>query len=176
MGATRKGGILFFGGNMNEKSVDTFKEACKKYLSTIGIQSLRVYGRYIGVGNSTTLKKDDLIKETVKVLCGERKAKTSKRGAPTKNDTVSPQLLVTIASYKEKYLGEIEQKAIIEQLDFSKLKEFISVHTLDENGNLPIPVHFRNLMKIKPYDRIEERLYVDEQGDMLLVCKKRNNE
>ena len=88
-GAVLVRGRHFFyakGENMEEKDVLAFKLACKNYFFTLDLQSLRAYGRLLNMPKPTVLKKGDLIEEIIKILCGESRPRSTKKGAPIKCD------------------------------------------------------------------------------------------
>ncbi len=79
---------------MAEKNFTEFKYACKEFLGGLALNTLRAYGRKIGVDNPTKDKtKGVLIADIVAVLAGEIAPKPrSNRGAPVKNDFVDPKV------------------------------------------------------------------------------------
>lgn len=101
---------------MNGQNTTEFKNACEKYLNSIGLAALRAYGRSINLKEPTKKNKPDLIAEIVAVLCGELIPQRTKRGAPVKNDYVDPQLLTDIKELQRRYLPNTpsEQEEIVE--------------------------------------------------------------
>lgn len=90
-----------------EKNVELFKLACEEYLVTEGVSALRAYGRAIELKEPTKMKKQELVKEIVGVLCGEIvTTQRTNRGAPVKNDYIEPRMAKEIARLKQLYLGE----------------------------------------------------------------------
>lgn len=91
-----------------EKQVEAFKTACAEYLHTRGLESLRCYGRYVGLVKPTGMNKLPLIQEIISVLCGETAPCRTRRGAPVKNNFVDEKFLRTIAQLRQKYLDETD--------------------------------------------------------------------
>lgn len=92
---------------MKEANKAEFITDCKEYLSSVGLGSLRAYGRRIGVSNPTKKGKEELIDLIVAVLSGEMQPREqSRRGAPIKNDQIDPRVPEKIAGLKRAYLGE----------------------------------------------------------------------
>ena len=48
-----------------------FYEECTKYLTSLSLNDLRAYGRFLGVSTPTCLKKSQLIEEILQVVIGE---------------------------------------------------------------------------------------------------------
>ena len=85
---------------MKEKMVQ-FKLRCKAFLMRSGIQSLRTYGRFIGVDRPTTKNKGPLIDEIIAILSFElAPIEISKRGAPVKNRKVDESIIQGIEEIK----------------------------------------------------------------------------
>lgn len=98
---------------MSEQQKREFKFACKEYLSTLGLMSLRPVGRKYGVDEPTKKAKLELVDAIVGILAGEiEPIEQSKRGAPVKNDNVPPQIFEEIAKLQWKYLNVISVEAI----------------------------------------------------------------
>ena len=91
---------------MEETNVAEFKLACKEELKKWGITALRTYGRNIGMRCPTKLKKVELIKQIIGVLCGEIVQVQTKQGAPVKNDYIDEKNVEKIERIKRKYLKE----------------------------------------------------------------------
>ena len=88
---------------MDERERTFFAHECERYLMTLGINTLRAYGRRLGLQAPTKRKKGDLIRDIVEALCGEEKPSRSKRGAPIKNDYIEPSVLEEIEKIKGRY-------------------------------------------------------------------------
>ena len=80
-----------------------FQKLCTQYLNQQGLVELRAYGRFLYLPKPTKLKKAELIKEIVSVLCGEQTPKRTNRGAPIKNNYFNK----TIVSKIEEIRGEV---------------------------------------------------------------------
>ncbi|MBQ8394907.1 MAG: hypothetical protein IJX49_04975 [Clostridia bacterium] len=93
---------------MEERRVKEFKVACREYFSTVSLNFLRSYGRYLQLHNPTAINKKALIEEIVRVLCGESFPKRKSVGAPVKDDHVEMRILEKVAELKREYLGEEE--------------------------------------------------------------------
>lgn len=92
---------------MSEKDIEGFKNACRNYFETMRLEDLRIYGRAIQLRNPTAKKKEALMEEIIKALCGEITPKRNgKRGAPTKTDHVDQSIFNTIERFKQEYLKE----------------------------------------------------------------------
>lgn len=87
-----------------KENINAFKNSCADCLLKAGLNDLRGYGRSIGMRAATKLKKADLIKEIVGVLCGEIVPSPTKRGAPVKSCYVDPRLIEEIERLKREYL------------------------------------------------------------------------
>ena len=92
--------------NTKENKKEQFKERCTQYLYTRGLNELRVYGRFINLPKPTYLKKAELIREIVSVLCGEQIPQRTKRGAPIKNDYLNQDIILKIEEIKCKVFTE----------------------------------------------------------------------
>ena len=88
-----------------KEDINAFKNACADCLLKAGLNDLRSYGRLIGMRAATKLKKTDLIKEIIGVICGEITPNPTKRGAPVKNAHVEPKLIEDIECLKREYLS-----------------------------------------------------------------------
>lgn len=102
---------------MKGKAINRFIDTCKIFLQQQGLNDLRAYGRGVGVEKPTAKKKEQLIADIVGVLSGSIvPIEVSKRGAPVKNDAVSPEFLREIERIKLNYLNElnVENGATIE--------------------------------------------------------------
>ena len=62
-----------------------YKNACREYLTIVGLTDMQVYGRELGLRRPTAMRKADLIEEILKALCGEEIEGRNQRGAPIKN-------------------------------------------------------------------------------------------
>lgn len=87
-----------------EQDITLFKTACFEYLSTLSLDALRSYGRYMQLRSPTTMKKAEIINDVISVLCGELNTQRNNCGAPVKNSFVDPSILQTIAMLQEKHL------------------------------------------------------------------------
>lgn len=96
---------------MEEINVTKFKFACEKFLGTLDISSLRVYGRSLGLVRPTAMKKKDLIQEILKALCGESVPQRNNKGAPIKNQYLDNSILEKIEQLKRKYLWVTQAEA-----------------------------------------------------------------
>lgn len=99
-----------------KEDINAFKNTCADCLLKAGLNDLRGYGRLIGMRAATKLKKTDLIKEIIGVICGEIAPNPTKRGAPVKNTLIDPKLIEEIERLKREYLSanhyeEVEQAA-----------------------------------------------------------------
>ncbi len=100
---------------MNAENLKAYKEACKQYLRTLGINDLRNYSRELGVAVPTKKTKEVQIEEVVAILCGELAPITkSNRGAPIKNDTVDQRILTRMTEIKEAYEDKDEEAFFVE--------------------------------------------------------------
>ncbi len=98
---------------MSDQQKTEFKFACKEYLSTLGIMTLRPLGRHYGVKNPTEKIKEVIVEEIVGILAGEvTPAQRGNRGAPVKNDTVPSHVFEEIGKMQWKYFGVISAEAI----------------------------------------------------------------
>ena len=99
--------MLLKQGRMNERAMEEkkaqFRKDCERYLSSMSLECLRSYGRSLQLRDPTKKKKAELIKEIVMVLCGELTPQRNNKGAPIKNDYISPQILSDIEKIKQKY-------------------------------------------------------------------------
>ena len=69
---------------MEEEKIVQFKEACRNYFQKVSLNALRSYGRFIGLQKPTTQKKQEVIEDIIKMLCGEIKPDRNGQGAPVK--------------------------------------------------------------------------------------------
>ena len=104
---------------MNKEGSKRFQEESKKYLESLSLNELRVYGRYLGLPTPTRFKKANLIDEITLVLLGEKDFKRTKRGAPIKNSYFSEQIPLTIEEIRKRCLGgedvrEVEEENSVE--------------------------------------------------------------
>lgn len=56
--------------------------------------------------------------------------------------------------------------------DFSKMETVGLVRAIDDLGRVSIPVEARKVMALKERDLLEQKLYKDEKGDIVIVMKK----
>ena len=56
--------------------------------------------------------------------------------------------------------------------DFSKMETVGLVRAIDDLGRVSIPVEARKVMGLKERDLLEQKLYKDEIGDIVIVMKK----
>jgi len=56
--------------------------------------------------------------------------------------------------------------------DFSKMETVGLVRAIDDLGRVSIPVEARKVMGLKERDLLEQKLYRDEKGDIVIVMKK----
>ena len=56
--------------------------------------------------------------------------------------------------------------------DFSKMETVGLVRAIDDLGRVSIPVEARKIMGLKERDLLEQKLYKDEKGDIVIVMKK----
>ena len=56
--------------------------------------------------------------------------------------------------------------------DFSKMETVGLVRAIDDLGRVSIPVEARKVMGLKERDLLEQKLYKDEKGDIVIVIKK----
>ena len=56
--------------------------------------------------------------------------------------------------------------------DFSKMETVGLVRAIDDLGRVSIPVEARKVMGLKERDLLEQKLYKDEKGDIVIVMKK----
>lgn len=56
--------------------------------------------------------------------------------------------------------------------DFSKLETVGIIRSIDDLGRVSIPVEARKLMGLNDKDFLEQKLYKDEKGDVVIVMKK----
>ena len=85
-------------------NVEQFKREAENYLKRFGVKTLHAYGRSKGLRIATMLKKDELIKQTIAICCGEQAPDFTARGAPRKNDFVPPELIGTMEELVRVYL------------------------------------------------------------------------
>lgn len=102
---------------MEEEQKKQFKEACKAYLNTVSVNSLRSYGRKLQLTAPTKQKKGALIQEILGVLCGEIQQERNNRGAPIKDDYIEPRLIEEIERLQKKYFSNeiVEKKEIADE-------------------------------------------------------------
>ena len=56
--------------------------------------------------------------------------------------------------------------------DFSKMETVGLVRAIDDLGRVSIPVEARKVMGLKERDLLEQKLYRDEKGEIVIVMKK----
>lgn len=110
-----------------------FQELCAQYLNQQGLAELRAYGRFLHLPKPTRLKKAELIKEIVGVLCGEQTPKRTNRGAPIKNNYFNKAIVSTIEEIKGEVFNttEANQDKII-QSEMVVLNISVAVERLNE--------------------------------------------
>ena len=87
------------------KKKECFKALCFEYLSKLSLVDLRAYGRFLNISKPTGVKKQALIEEIIKVLCGENKPVRGKRGAPAKSNRFDEKSPQEIEKLKRKVFG-----------------------------------------------------------------------
>lgn len=111
---------------MLQRTVREFKLMCKEYLSSLSIDKLRIYGRYIGTDKPTARKKEDLVDDIIAVLSGEAEPVRTNRGAPIKNNLLDPTIESKIEQFRMYFLSgnsEEEQLPLPKPLEGSNLKK-----------------------------------------------------
>ncbi len=124
---------------MEGKDVSGFKLACTKYLITLDLGSLRIYGRELQIRKPTTMKKAELIEEIIKVLCGEVIPRRNNRGAPVKTAYIDKDILKTVARLQKEFLKG-EREACGEQ---TERKALVLADSLQENSVEPLQFTIR---------------------------------
>lgn len=125
-----------------KEDIKAFKNRCEDYLFNVGLNDLRVYGRLIGMRAATKLKKADLIKEIIGVLCGEIAPSPTKRGAPVKNAHIDPKLVEEIERLGGQYLyidkvEEIKEEGrAVEEKESSDRRKNTMLTIKDSNGKI----------------------------------------
>ena len=85
-------------------NVEKFKEEASLFLKNFSLGELRTYGREVGLRAATRLKKEEVILQTLAVLCGEQKPDPTKRGAPRKNEYIPSKLIAGMDELIRLYL------------------------------------------------------------------------
>lgn len=93
-----------------EKEKTYFKAICSQRLAQYNLITLRNYGRHLNIPNPTCLKKSDLIKEILKVLCAEKTPTRNKRGAPSKHHSLQTNILFEIEELKSTLMTSNDTK------------------------------------------------------------------
>lgn len=70
---------------MDSNFISLFKKECAELLQAQSLETLRCYGRFIGMQKPTTLSKPALIEEIMATICGEIPPSRNQRGAPIKH-------------------------------------------------------------------------------------------
>ncbi len=114
---------------MNERIMTEFKYAVKSYLSSLSISSLRTYARSKGVAQPTTMKKEDLIDLTLRILTGEiPPQERNNKGAPVKDKDVDPRIDEEVNRIHYNLLQkhqELQRKNVYPETDIrERLKKF----------------------------------------------------
>ena len=163
------------------QKIERFKLACVEYLETQTINTLRAYGRFLQMRDSTSMNKRELIREIVEVLCGERVAVRSNRGAPTKHNFVEPSVIQRIEVLKERYLsetGEPIEEIIIEdepKSDCCQIKEVPISSKVNKEGAIVILSEYLRRMGVRENEEFSQKLYEDENGEFLIILRKIKN-
>lgn len=120
-----------------------YKYACVEFLSNFALNSLRSYGRSIGVSNPTKDKKKNvLIEDIVAVLAGEVAPQLpSTRGAPIKNDLIDPKITEGIKRIRRAHLKPGSLEDTLERM--REVKENPHVFTVgDSHANSSDDIDF----------------------------------
>ena len=88
---------------MDSNCMNLFKKECAELLQAQSLETLRCYGRFIGMQKPTALSKSALIEGIMATLCGEIPPARNQRGAPIKNHVVNEELIKKIELLKSKY-------------------------------------------------------------------------
>ena len=92
-------------GDMSDfVNVEKFKEEASLFLKNFSLGELRTYGREVGLRAATRLKKEEVILQTIAVLCGEKSTAFTNRGAPRKNEYIPPKLIAGMDELIRLYL------------------------------------------------------------------------
>ena len=97
----------------NEEKISYFKTRCQQYLSMCSLGDLRCYGRTLNLPYPTRLKKEILIQEIIRCICGEEIYQRNNRGAPIKNHYFPHEIKDTLNALKKEIFGspaEVEEK------------------------------------------------------------------
>ncbi len=93
-------------GKKMKENTKHFQTACRDYLSGLGINDLRTYGRGIGVARPTVKNKEELIAAIIGILCGELlPVPISRHGAPVKNDRVDTRIPAQINAFRREFFA-----------------------------------------------------------------------
>ncbi len=60
----------------------------------------------------------------------------------------------------------------MQKKDLSKMETVGIVRPIDDLGRVSIPIEARKLMGLKNKDFLEQKLYKDERGEIIIVMKK----
>lgn len=159
---------------MDKEAVLAFKGACRQFLRSYTLTTLRIYGRSLQITTTTEATKGDLIEDILAVLCGETYFIRNNRGAPVKNDELPVGLEETVETLKKLYFGE-ERASIIPPLECCNTEKWQAIgirQRIDEAGRLTIPEEIRRLLGVGANDFVEEKPYRDEHGNCILLLKK----
>ena len=92
-----------------EENILQYKMACRNYFQNVSLNSLRSYGRFLGLRSPTTQHKEDLIEDIIKMLCGEMQPERNKQGAPVK-ENVNMDVIQAVEQLKGEYrIGEYSE-------------------------------------------------------------------
>ena len=111
------------------------KENYRKYLSSLAIQELRCYGRFLQLQKPTKMRKEALIEEIILVLCDEMISTRNRRGAPVKNFYYNPRIHETIQSISNGQLKVTPTPPLYPRQEI-KLPKIVNIHLKIEPDSL----------------------------------------
>ena len=123
---------------------EDFRKECRVFLNSFSLQSLRAFGRGIGVRQVTIYKKRELVEEAIRLMLGETMQHFGRVGKRAKNNLYDPLLEAGLKKLVDKYeidwsifprnveqevLSKEERQQIVENVQI-----VVNFSDLDENG------------------------------------------
>lgn len=132
----------------DKETTEVFKKKALECLSTYSLHDLRKYGRYIKLQRPTDMKKKDLLKKIIEVLCEETSTFRTRRGAPVKNTTVPVSMILQLEELKKELFGE---EVFIEASDEMEIIQEVPVEeeTEEEQQDIDTESEYENPVRLR---------------------------
>lgn len=149
--------------------MECFTFALQSFLMTNSLDILRIYGRKLGLQAPCKDTKAKLIKDIVGVWNGEVFPCRTQRGAPVKNNELSPSFLKEIERLKQCYLIDGKETNVEEKVF---MEETPLLCCVDTEGRINLTKKNLKLLGLSAGDFLEQKGYQSDKGEVIVVLRK----